>query len=66
MSIPNRPTLNDLSAMPVGDLAELSAETLALLQEDVDAAMRSAKAAKDRLDGAVTRKFSSRAAELRR
>lgn len=66
MSIPNRPTLNDLSAMPVGDLAELSAETLALLQEDIDAAMRSAKTAKDRLDGAVTRKFSSRAADLRR
>jgi len=66
MSIPNRPTLNDLSNMPIGDIADLPAETLALLQEEADAAMRSAKTAKDWLDGAITRKFSSRAADQRR
>ncbi len=66
MSIANRPSLAELATMPIGDVVALPAEILALLQEDADAALRSTKSAKDWLDGAISQKFSSRAAECRR
>ena len=39
----NRPRLDDIRAMPVGEIAKLPAEHLALLQEDADAALDAAK-----------------------
>ena len=66
MTIPNRPRLADLLQMPVGEIAALSGEMLALLQEEADAALRHAKAAKDQLDGALDRKYSPQATEHRR
>ena len=66
MTIPNRPSLGDLIGMPVGDVAALPTEILALLQEEADEALRRAKAAKDWLDGALNRKYSALAAEHRR
>ena len=65
MTIPNRPSLGDLIGMPVGDVAALPAELLAMLQEEVDESLRRAKAVKDRLDGALDRKYGTIAAELR-
>ena len=34
---PNRPQINDVGAMPIGDIIQLPAEHLALLQEDASA-----------------------------
>jgi hypothetical protein len=65
MTIPNRPSLGDLIGMPVGDVAALPAEMLAMLQDEVDESLRRAKAVKDRLDGALDRKYGTIAAELR-
>jgi len=65
MSIPNRPTLNDLPNMPVGDIAGLPADQLALLQEEADEALRSAKLARDWLDGALALKYGDTAAKAR-
>ncbi len=65
MSIPNRPTLNDLPTMPVGDIAGLPADQLALLQEAADEALRSAKLARDWLDGALALKYGDTAAKAR-
>ena len=66
MTIPNRPRLADLGTMPLGEIVALSGETLALLQEEAEEALRRAKAAKDWLDGALDRKYGSLAAEHRR
>jgi len=66
MTIPNRPRLADFLHLPVGEIAALSGETLSLLQEEADDAVRHAKAAKDLLDGAIDRKYGSLAAEHRR
>ena len=66
MSIPNRPSLADLARMPIGDIVALSGETLALLQDEAEEALRRAKAAKDWLDGALERKYGALAAEHRR
>lgn len=66
MSIPNRPSLTDLARMPIGEIVALSGETLALLQEEAEEALRRAKAAKDWLDGALERKYGALAAEHRR
>ncbi|MBI5121308.1 MAG: hypothetical protein HZA67_09905 [Rhodospirillales bacterium] len=66
MTIPNRPSLADLARMSLGEIAALSGESLALLQEEADEALRRAKAAKDGLDGALERKYGAIAAELRK
>ncbi|MEW5727689.1 MAG: hypothetical protein AB1918_07680 [Pseudomonadota bacterium] len=66
MTIPNRPSLADLARMPIGEIVSLSGETLALLQDEAEEALRRAKAAKDWLDGALERKYGVLAAEHRR
>jgi len=66
MTIRNRPSLADLAHMPLGDIVALSGETLALLQEEAEEALRHAKAAKDWLDGALDRKYGALASEHRR
>ena len=63
--IPNSPTLDQLRTMPIGDIVTLPSEVLAVLQEDADAALKSAKSIKDWLDGAIAQKFSDRAREAR-
>lgn len=62
----NRITLDVLRTMPIGEIAALPAEELALLQEDIDEHLRRAKLAKDWLDGALALKYGERAAALRR
>ena len=63
--IPNAPTLDQLRTMPVGDIIALPSEMLAVLQEDAEAALKSAKSMKDWLDGAIAQKFGDRAREAR-
>lgn len=66
MTIPNHITLADLSAMPVGEIAALSADQLALLQEAAQQDLQRAKSVSDWLDGAIALKYADRAAECRR
>lgn len=63
--IPNAPTLDQLRTIPIGDIVTLPSEVLAVLQEDADAALKSAKSMKDWLDGAIAQKFGDRAREAR-
>ena len=62
----NRIRLDEIRAMPVGDIAALPAEQLALLQEDAEAAFTAAKSLKDWLDGAIGLRFGERAHVARR
>ena len=62
----NRIQLADIRAMPVGEIAALPAEQLALLQEDAEAALKGAKTLKEWLDGAIALRFGERAHTARR
>ena len=62
----NRIQLEELRAMPVGEIAALPAEQLALLQEDAEAALKSAKTLKEWLDGAIVLRFGERAHAARK
>ncbi|MDP2355126.1 MAG: hypothetical protein Q8M31_03585 [Beijerinckiaceae bacterium] len=61
MSIPNHPKLADLIHMPVSDLVAMPAESLALLQDEADEALRFAKLTKDWIDGALAVKYGDAA-----
>ena len=61
MTIPNHPTLKSLVHMPVGDMADLSAETVALLQDEAEEALRHAKMMKDWLEGVIGLRYADRA-----
>jgi hypothetical protein len=61
----NRPRLEDLSAMPVGDIAKLPGDQLALLQDDATAALEAAKRVKEWLEGAIALRYAEQAAQLR-
>lgn len=61
MMIPNRLTLDDLRNMSAGDVAELSAEELALLQDEAAVEMAAAKAVRELLDRALQLKYGDRA-----
>jgi hypothetical protein len=61
----NRPRLEDISAMPAGEITKLPAKHLALLQDDASAALETAKCVKDRLDGAIALRYAEQAAVLR-
>ena len=62
----NRIHLEDIRAMPVGEIAALPVGQLALLQEDAEAALTAAKTLKDWLDGAIGLRFGERAHAARR
>ncbi len=62
----NAPTPDDLPSMRPQEIADLPVELLAILQRDLDARMKHAKAAKARLDAALTIRYATRAAAARR
>lgn len=62
----NRPHLDAIGAMPVGDIVKLPAEHLALLQEDASANLEAARRLKDWLEGAITLRYAERATSERR
>ena len=61
----NTPTVDDLASLGLQDIAMLPVELLAILQRDVDERLKRDKAAKARLDGALTVRYATRAAEER-
>ena len=62
----NRPRLDSIRMLPIGDIAALPAEHLALLQEDAAAALDASKKAKDWIDGAISLRFADHVQALRR
>ncbi|MCB1402441.1 MAG: hypothetical protein KDJ81_06480 [Rhodobacteraceae bacterium] len=52
--------------MPPQEIAALPADVLVVLQQESEAALKQAKAAKSRLDGALVLKYGAEAAEARR
>lgn len=62
----NRPTLDSVRMLPIGEIAHLPAEHLALVQEDAAAALDASKKAKDWIDGAIALRFGDQAQALRR
>lgn len=66
MTIPNRIALDTFVRMPIGEIAALPAEHLALLQTETEQALQAAKAARDWLDGALALKYGDLASETRR
>ena len=66
MTIPNHINLDDLPTMPVGEIAALAGDQLALLKQDGDERLRAAKTLCDWLDGAIALKYGDQAQEVRR
>jgi len=64
--ISNTLALKDLHRMPIGEIATLPADQLALLQVETDEALRAAKATRDWLEGAIAQRYADRAQSLRR
>ena len=62
----NRIQLEDIRAMPLGEIAALSVQQLALLQDDAKTALAAAQSVKDWLDGAVGLRFGEQAQAARR
>ena len=62
----NRPRLDDIGIMPIGEIAQLPTEHLALLQEDAAVALDASKKAKDWIDGAIALRFADHVQVLRR
>ena len=62
----NRPTLDSIRMLPIGEVAALPAEHLALLQEDAVAAFDASKKTKDWIDGAIALRFADHVQALRR
>ena len=65
MTISNHITLADIHRMPVGQIAALPADQLAILKEAADQQLTQAKTVSDWLDGAISLKYGDRAAECR-
>jgi hypothetical protein len=61
----NRITLDAMRAMPIGEIAALPAEELAVLQEEAGEALKAAKNLKEWLEGAIALKYGERAAQAR-
>ena len=62
----NRPTLDSIRTLPIGEVAGLPAAHLALLQEDAAAALEASKKTKDWIDGAIALRFADHVQALRR
>jgi hypothetical protein len=62
----NRPRLADLPTMPIGEIAALPADLLAVLQEEAEEAAKSARTLADRLHGAIALRYGERATAARR
>lgn len=65
-NLSNRPTLDAIRTMPVGEVALLPAEYLALLQQEAGAALKTAKIVVDWIDGAIALRFADHVQALRR
>ena len=61
----NTPTPDDLPGIDPQEIADLPVELLAILQSEVDARLKRDRAAKARLDAALTLRYATRAAEER-
>jgi hypothetical protein len=61
----NRPHLEDVGHMPIGEIAVLPVDHLALLQEDAAAALEASRQLKEWIDAAIVLRFSDRAQVLR-
>ncbi|TYO83601.1 hypothetical protein [Oceanicella actignis] len=66
MTIRNRIILDDLLTLPVGEIAALPGDQLALLKQDADERLRAAKNLSDWLDGAIALKYGDDAHKARR
>lgn len=62
----NAPTADDLPSLAPQEIAALPTELLAILQREIDERLTRTKAAKVRLDDALTLRYAERAAEARR
>jgi len=62
----NTPSTEEMLNLPIGELAEMPVELLARLQGEVDERLKQAKAAKTRLDGALTIRYATCATVARR
>ena len=62
----NRPRLDDIRTMPIGEIAALPADHLALLQEDAEAALAAAKTTAEWIAGAIALRYADRAQAARR
>lgn len=65
MTISNHVTLADIRRMPVGQIAALPADQLALLKEAADHQFILARSLSDWLDGAISLKYADRAQDSR-
>lgn len=65
MTISNHITLADIHRMPVGEIAALPADQLALLKGAADEQLTQAKSVADWLDGAISLKYADRAQDTR-
>lgn len=65
MTISNHITLADIHRMPVGQIAALPADQLALLKEAAEEQLTQAKSVADWLDGAISLKYADRAQDTR-
>ena len=65
MTISNHITLADIPHMPVGEIATLPADQLALLKDAADQQLAQAKSLADWLDGAISLKYADRAQTTR-
>ena len=65
MTISNHITLADIHRMPVGQIAALPADQLAMLKDAADQQVSQAKTISDWLDGAISLKYADRASECR-
>ena len=61
----NRVTIEDIPGMPIGDIATLPPDQLALLADEAVEALDRARRVKDWLDGALDLKYGARAAAAR-
>jgi len=64
-ALTNRPTLEHMRTMPIGEIVALPAEHLALLQEDASDAVKAAKRQQDWIESAIALRYEQRAIAAR-